>query len=461
MENPASSPPDIVPAPEPMTNAAAGDTQAATTEVAPSKADFSLMNKVIRTALLESSNNVEIIRSDPNSPLHSVKSFEELSLDPAFLRGIYDMGFSKPSKIQETALPILITQRQNMIAQSQSGTGKTAAFVLASLTRVDVNQKHPQVMILSPTYDLAVQTYQVAKTMAKFKTELTLRLVAKGEAIDNNTWTEHVLIGTPGRMVDSCLRFKNVDVSKIKVYVLDEADVMIDTQGHKGQTMRIRKALPNDCQILLFSATYDDEIRKFATDIVPNATEIRLKKEEQSLANIKQYYVITRSDEDKYRAMAHLYGTISVGQTFVFCQTKQSARFLSQRLKADGHEVGFITGDLSPEERTKALLDFKEGRQRILIATNVMARGIDIDQVTLVVNYDLPIEIGPHRGTINKETYLHRIGRTGRFGRDGLAINFISIDQKRLIDDLQQYFGQPIEELNAFDYEELRKLEEP
>lgn len=422
-----------------------------------SKAEFSLMKKFIRTTLLQTSNTVEIVRNDPNSPLYSVKSFEELNLDQALLQGVYDLGFSKPSKIQETALPLLINDRKNMIAQSQSGTGKTAAFVLASLSRVDINQRWPQVIILSPTYELAVQTFKIAAQMCKFKREITFRLVAKGEPISNTKWTENVLIGTPGRMVDSTLRYKNVDMTKIKVYVLDEADVMIDTQGHKAQSMRMRRALPNDCQILLFSATYDEEIRKFAADIVPNAIEIHLKREEQSLANIKQYYVNTRTEEEKYVAIATIFGSISIGQAFIFCQTRKSANFLSQKLIRDGHQVGLISGDLTVEERNQALLDFKEGRQRVLISTNLMARGIDIDQVTVVVNYDLPID----KNGIDKETYLHRIGRTGRFGKEGLAINLVSTaEERKMIDALQTHFSQPIHVLDPADLEALEKLEQ-
>ena len=422
-----------------------------------SKADYSLMNKVLRTALLNSTNDVEILRSDPNSPLYSVKTFEELKLDEALLRGVYDMGFSKPSKIQETALPLLINERKNMIAQSQSGTGKTAAFVLASLSCVDIGQRYPQVIILSPTYELAVQTYKVATCMAKFKPEITFRLVAKGEPIVNTKWTETVLIGTPGRMTDSCLKYKNVDLSKIKVYVLDEADVMIDTQGHKNQSLRIRKALSSNCQILLFSATYDEEIRAFASAIVPEAIEIRLKREEQSLTNIRQFCFITRTEEDKYRALANIFGSISIGQTFIFCQTKKSASFLAEKLRMDGHQVGLINGDLTVEQRNQALIEFKEGKQRVLISTNLMARGIDIDQVTVVVNYDLPV----HQGEIDKETYIHRIGRTGRFGKDGLAINMIStVEEKRMIATLESYFGQPIEELDPTNLEALQKLEQ-
>lgn len=436
----------------------AGDAQTTTDELPPSKADYSLMNKYIRNALVNSTNEVEIIRNDPNSPLYSVKTFEELNLDQALLRGVYDMGFSKPSKIQETALPILINDKKNMIAQSQSGTGKTAAFVLASLSRVDTSLKHPQVIILSPTYELAIQTFNVASAMAKFKPDLTLRKVVKGEptTAPRVLFTETVLIGTPGRMTDA-IKYGNIDTKRIKVYVLDEADVMIDTQGHKTQSMRIRKALSNDCQILLFSATYDEEIRQFATDIVPNAVEIRLKREEQSLSNIKQYYVVTRTEDDKYRALANIFGTISIGQTFIFCQTKKSAKYLEQKLRGDGHEVGLISGELTVEERTKALLDFKEGKQRVLISTNLMARGIDIDQVTVVVNYDLPVD----KGGIDEETYLHRIGRTGRFGKDGLAINLIStMQEKQMLEHLQTYFRQPIHELDATNLEDLEKLEQ-
>lgn len=449
---------------QPIAGAPAGDQPVMNTEETETvtAADYSLMNKFIRSSLLNTTNEVEILRKDPNSPLYSVKSFAELNLDEALLRGVYEMGFMKPSKIQETALPMLIRERKNMIAQSQSGTGKTAAFVLASLSHVDVNQRTPQVVILSPTYELAQQTFRVATTMAKFKPEITFRLVSKNEIIPESgaRWSETVLIGTPGKMVLCLLNKRVADLSKIKVYVLDEADVMIDTQGQGKETMKIKWALEKasqQLQILLFSATYDDKIKKFAQSMVPNAIEIQLKREEQSLSNIQQYYIVTRTEEDKYRALANIFGTISIGQTFIFCQTKKSANFLAQKLYNDGHQVGLINGDLTVEQRNQALLDFKEGRQRVLISTNLMARGIDIDQVTVVVNYDLPVD----RTGIDKETYLHRIGRTGRFGKDGLAINLISTqEERRMIDELKHHFGQPIHELDATNIEMLEQLEQ-
>lgn len=414
---------------------------------------------MLKNTLLNFTHDVEIVRKDPNSPLYSVNTFEQLNLHEDLLKGVYDMGFQRPSKIQETALPLLITERKNMIAQSQSGTGKTAAFVLAALSKVDTNIKCPQVIILSPTYELAVQTYQVATTMGKFLKDLSFRLVTKSEAIVRTPFSENVLVGTPGRMVDSATKFKNIDMSKIRVFILDEADVMIAEQGHKSQSMRIRRLLPHDCQILLFSATYDADVASFATSIVPEAIEIRVKLEEQSLTNIKQFYILTKTEEDKYKALANIFGTISIGQTFIFCHTKKSSTFLANKLREDGHCVGIVNGDMPVAERNAALLRFKEGKERVMIATNVLARGIDIDQVTVVVNYDLPVTFPTLE--IDKETYLHRIGRTGRFGKEGLAINMISNSgEKRMIEILEKHFGQPIKELDATDIGALEQLEQ-
>ncbi|CAG2172320.1 unnamed protein product, partial [Oppiella nova] len=386
-----------------------------------SSADLSYMRKVLRNKLLHTKNNVEVTRSLPNSPLYSAKTFEELRLPDELLKGLYEMGFSAPSKIQETALPLLLaTPPINLIAQSQSGTGKTAAFVLASLCRVEANEFNPQVIILSPTYELAIQTGEVAKQMAKHIPRISFRFAVRGENIQRGEQiSEHVIIGTPGKLMDWIHKFKAFDARKIKVFVLDEADVMIDTQGHRQQSIRIQKALPMDCQMMLFSATYDKNVMEFAEMIIRDPVIIRLKREEESLENINQFYVYCHNEDDKYKALANIFGTISMGQAFIFCHTKASAARLAQTLRKDGHSVGLISGDLSVEERTMALQRFREGQERVLIATNVMARGIDVEQVTVVVNYDLPINVETRE--VDKETYLHRIGRTGRFGKEGLA----------------------------------------
>jgi ATP-dependent RNA helicase DDX19/DBP5 len=408
---------------------------------------------------VQSKNNVEITRNDPNSPLYSIKSFEELRLPDQLLKGLYDMGFQAPSKIQETALPILLANPpSNIIAQSQSGTGKTAAFLLASLYRVDTRENCPQVLILSPTYELALQTGEVARTMAKYNSDLRFAYAVRGSQLERgDRLTDHVIIGTPGKVMDWALKYKFFDPKRIKVFVLDEADVMIDTQGHRNQSIRIQRSLSEHCQMMLFSATYEREVMDFAEMIVPNPVIIRLKREEESLENINQFYVECHSEQQKYEALANIFGTISMGQAFIFCHTKKSAAWLSEKLKKDGHEVGLISGDLTVEERTDVINRFREGNERVLISTNLMARGIDVDQVTVVINYDLPIN--NETKEVDYETYLHRIGRTGRFGKYGLAINFV--DSQRtlmMVRSLETHFGKLIKKLDAEDIEEIEKI---
>ncbi|XP_015787451.1 DEAD-box helicase Dbp80 [Tetranychus urticae] len=423
-------------------------------------ATLSLMRKLTRNRILESkSNEVEVTRANPNSPLHSVKSFEELNLPEGLLKGIYEMGFSAPSKIQETVLPILLSNPPtNIIAQSQSGTGKTAAFLLSSLARVDDSLNYPQVLILSPTYELALQTGQVAEFMAKHKKTIKFKYVVRGVELHRDSQIqEHVILGTPGKVMDAALRYRCFDIRKIRVLVLDEADVMIDTQGHRNQSIRIKNALSSNCQIMFFSATYEGAVMEFAEQIVKDPVIIRLKKEEESLENIEQFYVLCNSDVDKYKALANLFGTLTIGQVFIFCQTKKAAAWLTDKLRKDGHSVGIITGDLTVEERTEVINRFRDGVERVLIATNLMARGIDVDQVTVVINYDLPIDITTK--DIDFETYLHRIGRTGRFGKSGLAINMVDSQRTlEMIKKLEQHYGREISMLDANDLDRLEEL---
>ncbi|XP_035229538.1 ATP-dependent RNA helicase DDX19A-like [Stegodyphus dumicola] len=287
------------------------------------------MKKLVRSHLIEVSHDIDIQRN-PNSSLYSVKSFEELNLRPELLKGVCGMGFNSPSKIQETALPTLIADPpQNMIAQSQSGTLKTAAFLLASLSRVDTNLKYPHVLILSPTYELAMQTGKVAKQMAKFCPNIEFCFAVRGEVLQRGEKiTAHFMIGTPGKVYDWAMRYKFFDLRKIKVFVLDEADVMISTQGYQDQSIRIHKQLPKDCQMLLFSATYSEEVMQFAELIVSDPIIIKLKREEDSLDNIDQYYIVCRDKEEKFQALCNIYGTVSIGQAIIFCHTRKTASWL-------------------------------------------------------------------------------------------------------------------------------------
>ena len=423
-----------------------------------SPADISLLQKIIRKGLVENTNNIEVQQQDPNSPLHSVKTFEALHLKPNLLKGIYDMGFNTPSKIQETALPVLLANPpKNLIAQSQSGTGKTAAFVLAMLSRVNADLHYPQVLCLSPTYELAVQTGEVAAHMSKFCSEIEIKFAVRGEEMPRGSKvTEHIIIGTPGKVLDWALKYRSFDLSKIEVFVLDEADVMIAQQGHQDQCIRIHKCLSQKCQMMFFSATYEEEVMEFAEIIVRNPIKIRLKREEESLDNIQQYYVRCPNKQSKYDAVTNIYGTVGVGQAIFFCQTRRTANWLAERMTKDGHAVAVLTGDLTVEQRIAVLDRFRNGQEKVLITTNVLSRGIDVEQVTIVVNFDLPIDVN---GKADCETYLHRIGRTGRFGKRGIAINLVESDESMMIcKTIEQHFNRKIKYLNAEDSDEIEKI---
>ncbi|XP_043064414.1 DEAD-box helicase Dbp80 isoform X2 [Drosophila ficusphila] len=421
-------------------------------------AETSLLTKILGKGLVNTKLSLDIQQKNPNSPLHSVKTFEALHLKGELLKGIYAMGFNTPSKIQETALPTLLADPpQNMIAQSQSGTGKTAAFVLAMLSRVNVNLNHPQVLCLSPTYELAIQTGEVAARMGQFCPDIKLRFAVRGEEVDRSKKIEeHILIGTPGKLLDWGLKFRLFDMKKIAVFVLDEADVMIATQGHHDQCIRIHKMLNPQCQMLFFSATYDKEVMDFARLIVTDPTIIRLMREEESLDNIKQYYVQCNNEDGKYTAIQNIYGCISIGQAIIFCHTRRTAAWLAAKMTSDGHSVAVLSGDLTVEQRLAVLDRFRSGLEKVLITTNVLSRGIDIEQVTIVVNFDLPVDVV---GNADCETYLHRIGRTGRFGKSGIAINLITDEKSmKVCSDIEKHFKKVIEVLNTDSADDIEKI---
>ncbi|XP_069737917.1 ATP-dependent RNA helicase DDX25-like isoform X2 [Phaenicophaeus curvirostris] len=422
-------------------------------------AESSLLNKLIRMSLVESSQKVEILQQDPSSPLCSIKSFEQLPLKEELLQGIYMAGFNRPSKIQEQALPIMLAYPpQNLIAQSQSGTGKTAAFVLAMLSRVSAAEKYPQCLCLAPTYELALQTGNVVETIGKFCADIKVAYAVQGNRVPQGVaLEEQIVIGTPGTMLDWCFKRGLVDVKKIKVFVLDEADIMINMQGLSCQSIRIQKALPKDCQMLLFSATFKEAVRAFAMRIVSNAIVIKLREDELTLSNIRQYFFICESQEEKYRALCNIYGCVTIGQAVVFCQTRRSASWLAAEMSQDGHQVAMLTAELTVPQRANIIQRFREGKEKVLIVTNVCARGIDVQQVTIVVNFSLPTS--RRRNEPDFETYLHRIGRTGRFGKKGIAFSMVESCNVGLVHKIEEYFQTKIKELDPDDMDELERLE--
>ncbi|KAJ4923852.1 hypothetical protein JOQ06_028107 [Pogonophryne albipinna] len=410
----------------------------------PDLAEQSLLNKLIRRSLVRNRNQVEVLQRDPSSPLFSVKTFEELRLKPELLRGVYCLGFNRPSRIQENALPMMLAQPpQNLIAQSQSGTGKTAAFSLAMLSHVKPENHWTQCLCIAPTYELALQIGQVMEQMGKFCPEVTLTYAVRGNRMQRGVrLQQHVVIGTPGTLLDWCSKYRIIDPKLISMFVLDEADVMIATQGHRDQSIRIHRLLPKECQMLLFSATFEDSVWGFAEKVVPDPNIIRLRREEETLDTIKQFYILCREEEEKFSALCDLYGGLTVAQAMIFCR--------------EGHQVALLSGELTVEQRADVIQRFRTGKEKVLVTTNVCSRGIDVEQVTLVVNFDLPVDM---EGNADNETYLHRIGRTGRFGRRGFAVNMVDSERSmELIRQIERHFNRSISRLDPGSLQEMELL---
>ncbi|KAG5422250.1 DBP5 [Candida metapsilosis] len=379
------------------------------------------------------------LQADPNSPLYSVKSFDELGLKPELLKGLYAMKFNKPSKIQEKALPLLISNPpKNMIGQSQSGTGKTAAFSLTMLSRVDESIKEPQAICLAPTRELARQTMEVITTMGKFSS-ITTQLVVPESVPRGQAVHAQIIVGTPG-LVNDLVNRRLINVNNVKVFVLDEADNMLDAQNLGDQCIRLKKRIPKTAQLVLFSATFPTEVRKYAERFVPNANSLELKQEELNVSGIKQLYMDCNSEEHKFEVLCELYGLLTIGSSIIFVEKKETSERLWHKMKQEGHKVSLLHGSLQAADRDRLIDDFREGRSKVLITTNVLARGIDIASVSMVVNYDLPV-MGPKRQA-DPSTYLHRIGRTGRFGRVGVSVSFVASEHDlEVLQAIQQYFG--------------------
>ncbi|KAG0130083.1 P-loop containing nucleoside triphosphate hydrolase protein, partial [Tuber indicum] len=378
------------------------------------------------------------LQGDHNSPFYDVKRFEDLGLSKDLLEGIYFMNFKKPSTMQERALPLLLSNPpRNVIAQSQSGTGKTAALVLTMLARIDMFVRNVQAVCLAPTRELARQIQRVAQTMGQFtnvKTEFAIpNMVKCGQRIDT-----HIVVGTPGTVLDLIQR-KKLPVEHLKVFVLDDADIMLDLQGLSEQCLRVRRIIPSTTQIALFSATCSDEVCKYMYRFVPNASLITPKNTQPSLAGVKQLCMDCRSEEDKYRVLLELYHVLTVGSSIIFSKKRETAFEIQRRMELDGHKVATLHSAQEGPDRDKAVHAFRSGKAKVLITTDVLARGIDVETVSMVVNFDLPLD---ENGRPDPVAYLHRVGRTGLFGRPGLSVNFVH-DRLSLyqVTELSRYFG--------------------
>jgi superfamily II DNA/RNA helicase len=371
---------------------------------------------------------------------YEINTWDDLDIDPNILRGIYSYGFERPSPIQKKAIKPIMAGK-DVIAQAQSGTGKTAAFGIGALSVVKVQDNFTQVLILSPTKELAKQTSSVIQQLGSMMNGLKIQTMYGGAPYEegnnfSDKNTPHIICGCPGRVYDLMRRDK-INSKKIKLVILDESDEMLSS-GFKEQVYNIFQSFNNDIQVALFSATLPNNIYAIINKIMRNPVKICVKAEQLTLEGISQYYVAVDDDRQKYDTLKHIYQYVSVSQCIIYCNSIKRVSDLYDAMKEDDFPVCCIHSNMDKTDRDNSFKEFKNGKSRVLISSNVTARGIDIQQVSIVINFDVPKDI---------HTYLHRIGRSGRWGRKGVGINFITRRDINKIKEIEGYYACEIKEM--------------
>lgn len=378
-----------------------------------------------------------------DSDLEVVESFDDMELKELLLRGIYAYGWEAPSFIQMRAITPVVKGRDT-IAQAQSGKGKTGAFCVGALQRVDRENPGTQALLLSPARELASQTFKVASALGQYMDTLTMHCCIGGTSVRHDIETVRrgvqVVSATPGRVLDLICRGV-LDLSQLKMIVLDEADEML-SRGFKESVYEIFSHMPQDVQVCLFSATMPKDVLDITTKFMRDPATILVKAEDLTLDGIRQFYVNVGQDRYKFECLKDLYSMISIQQCIIYIASKKRADLLKERLLQEDFVVSLIHGGLEMDERSAVMKDFREGVSRVLLSTDLTARGIDVYGVNLVINYDLPAK---------RENYIHRIGRSGRFGRKGNAINFITDRDAHQLLELERFYATHIEELPGDD----------
>jgi len=392
------------------------------------------------------------------------ESFESMKLRPDILRGLFSHGYERPSPIQVKALPAMLSGR-DVIAQAQSGTGKTSMSAMAALQLSNPSKNELQVLILSPNRELAIQTNDCIQLIGEFTSIRSISLVG-GKAIQQDiksvggggsggafgskgsshsvkgsmsiSSNVHIISGTPGRVLDMIKRGA-VSCRKIRMLIVDEADEML-SRGFKEQLYDIYKHLPAEVQVVLVSATLDKEVLALTEQFMTDPVKILVRREQVTLEGIRQFYIDVEKEEWKLDTLCDLYETLTIAQCVVFVNTRKKCEFVAKKMKENLFTVSLMHGDMTQREREDVMNEFRSGKSRILVATDVWSRGIDVQQVSLVVNYDVPRA---------RENYVHRIGRSGRFGRKGVAITFVIEEDKECLKDLERFYKIKIEEMPA------------
>ena len=367
-----------------------------------------------------------------------IDSFEGMALREDLLRGIYAYGFERPSAIQQRAITPIVAGR-DVIAQSQSGTGKTAVFCIAMLQVLESATNETQMLTISPTRELAEQTQKVCLALGDYMNVQCHACIGGksiGEDIRRLDYGVQIVSGTPGRVFDMIKR-RNLRTRNLKMLVIDEADEMLN-RGFKEQIYDIYRYLPPSTQVVLISATMPQEVLDMTRKFMNEPVRVLVKRDELTLEGIKQFFVAVEREEWKVDTLCDLYDTLTITQAVIFCNTKRKVDWLANKMREANFTVSAMHGDMPQRERDAIMAEFRGGASRVLIATDIWGRGLDVQQVSLVICYDLPN---------NRELYIHRIGRSGRFGRKGVAINFVKNDDVRILRDIEQYYSTQIDEM--------------
>jgi translation initiation factor 4A len=377
-----------------------------------------------------------------NKTEKQIKKWDDFNLNPDIMRGVFAYGFELPSEIQKKTIPSIIS-KQDIIAQAQSGSGKTGAFVIGTLNRIDVSKKELQALILAPTRELVQQIATVINKLGSFMEGLIVKTIFGGtsiqqDAADMKQHVPHIVVGCAGRTIDMIKR-RYLPTSKIILFVLDEADEML-SRGFNQQICDIVKHLNENVQVALFSASFPPEILELTTKFMRNPITITIMPEELTLECIQQRYIALRDDHMKFDTLKDLFSIISISQCIIYCNSVNRVIDLYNAMTDDNFSVCAIHSSMDKSAREQTLKQFINGGYRVLISSNVTARGIDIQQVSTVINFDIPK---------NVHTYLHRIGRSGRWGRKGLAINFVTRQDVPLMQSIEKHYNIAITEFTT------------
>jgi len=371
--------------------------------------------------------------------LKEYKSFDDMDLKITLLRGIYAYGFEKPSSIQSRAI-IPTLSKKDIIGQAQSGTGKTGTFLISALQRLDENLKTPQILILAPTRELSGQIYNVLENLSRFMNVDKMLLIGGNSRMEDiktlDKESKQIIVGTPGRVYDM-LKNLSLSTKHLKMFILDEADEML-SRGFQDQIYEIFQYVPKTSQVCLFSATMPCDALEITEKFMDNPIKILVTNENLTLEGIKQFYIGIDKEIWKLDTLIDIYGKLTINQSIIYCNTKRTADWLIEHLTEKNFAVKCIHSNMKSDERKEVMKEFRKGDLRVIIATDIISRGIDVQGVSIVINYDIPKF---------KDVYIHRIGRSGRYGRKGIAINFVTKDDIQKLRVIQEYYRTEINEM--------------